>query len=246
MKDNFSGHAADYARYRPTYPQELIAHLAGIAPARQLAWDCATGNGQVAGMLAPLFNQVVATDISENQLKNAMQLPNVSYRVEQAEQSSLTDQSVDLIVVAQAVHWFDFDQFYQEVKRVLKPEGVIAVIGYGLLKTHPALDKVIEHFYSDVLDGYWDPERNYLDEGYRTIPFPFEEIVLPKFSSSYTWTPDDLIGYLNTWSAVKHYEKQQGHNPVQQVEQQLREAFEGESATVTFEILTRVGKIHHS
>ncbi|PVY39979.1 ubiquinone/menaquinone biosynthesis C-methylase UbiE [Pontibacter virosus] len=246
MKDNFSGHAADYARYRPTYPQELIAHLAGIAPAQQLACDCATGNGQVAGMLAAHFNQVVATDISENQLKNAMQLPNITYKVEQAEQSSLSDRSVDLIVVAQAVHWFDFDRFYKEVERVLKPDGVIAVIGYGLLKTSLSLDKVIEHFYSKVLDGYWDPERRYLDEGYRTIPFPFEELELPKFSSSYAWTPDDLIGYLNTWSAVKHYEKQQGHNPVQLVEKQIREAFEGQTTTVTFDILTRVGKVHHS
>ena len=246
MKDNFSGHAADYARYRPTYPQELIAYLAGIAPAQHLAWDCATGNGQVAGMLASLFDQVVATDISENQLKSAVQLPNISYKVEQAEKSSLTDQSVDLIVVAQAVHWFNFERFYQEVKRVLKPNGLIAVIGYGLLTTHPALDKVIKHFYSEVLNGYWDPERSYLDEGYRTIPFPFQEEEVPQFSSSYTWTPDDLIGYLNTWSAVKHYEKQQGHNPVQLVEQQIREAFEGETTTVTFDILTRVGKLPNS
>lgn len=246
MKDNFSGHAADYARYRPAYPQELMAHLAGIAPAQQLAWDCATGNGQVAGMLATYFEQVTATDISENQLKNAVQLPNISYKVEQAENSSLPDQSVDLIVVAQAVHWFDFERFYQEVRRVLKPNGIIAIIGYGLLKTHPSLDQVIGHFYSKVLDGSWDPERNYLDEGYRTIPFPFQEVEVPPFSSSYTWTPDDLIGYLNTWSAVKHYEKQQGHNPVQLVEQQLREAFDGETATVNFDILTRIGKLPNS
>lgn len=246
VKDNFSGHAADYARYRPTYPQELMTHLAGLAPARQLAWDCATGNGQIARMLAPLFNQVVATDISENQLKNAAQLPNISYRVEQAENSSLPNQSADLIVVAQAVHWFDFDRFYQEVKRILKPDGVIAVIGYGLLSTHPSLDKVIRNFYNKVLDGYWDPERNYLDEGYRTIPFPFQELELPQFSSRYTWTPDDLIGYLNTWSAVKHYEKQQGHNPVQLVEKQLRDALEGETTTVTFNILSRVGKLPNS
>ncbi|MBF8963365.1 class I SAM-dependent methyltransferase [Pontibacter sp. FD36] len=246
MKDNFSGHAADYARFRPTYPRELIAQLAGMAPARQLAWDCATGNGQVAGMLTSLFDQVVATDISENQLKNAVQLPNISYRVEQAEQASLPDHAVDLVVVAQAVHWFDFDRFYQEVKRVLKSDGLFAVIGYGLLSTNSSLDKVIRYFYSEVLDGYWDPERNYLDEGYRTIPFPFQEIELPQFSSSYTWSPEDLIGYLNTWSAVKHYEKQQGHNPVQLVEKQIREAFEGETTTVTFNILTRVGIVHHS
>ncbi|WP_299990132.1 class I SAM-dependent methyltransferase [uncultured Pontibacter sp.] len=246
MKDNFSGHAADYARFRPTYPQELIAHLARLAPARQLAWDCATGNGQVAGMLASFFDQVVATDISENQLKNAVQQPNISYRVEQAEQASLPDHAMDLVVVAQAVHWFDFDRFYQEVERVLKPDGLIAVIGYGLLSTHSSLDKVIRYFYSEVLEGYWDPERSYLDEGYRTIPFPFQEVELPQFSSSYTWTPEDLIGYLNTWSAVKHYEKQQGHNPVQLIEKQIREAFERETTTVIFNILTRAGKVHHS
>lgn len=246
MKDNFSGHAADYARYRPTYPQELIVHLAGMTPDHQLAWDCATGNGQVAGMLATHFAEVVGTDISENQLKNAVQLPNITYKVEQAEQSSFSDHSVDLIVVAQAIHWFDFERFYQEVKRVLKPGGLIAVIGYGLLRTHPTLDNVIRHFYSKEVGPYWDPERRYLDENYRTIPLPFEEVTVPPFSSTYTWTPDDLIGYLNTWSAVKHYEKQQGQNPVQLVEQQLRDAFEGETTTVTFDILTRVGKVSHS
>jgi SAM-dependent methyltransferase len=246
MKDNFSGHAADYARYRPTYPHELITQLASMAPAQQLAWDCATGNGQVAAMLSPLFEQVVATDISEPQLRNAVQLPNIHYRVEQAEQSSLADQSADLIVVAQAVHWFDFDRFYHEVSRVLKPDGIIAVIGYDLLTTHPALDKVIQHFYSDVLGTYWDSERSYLDEGYRTIPFPFQELELPHYSSSYTWAPDELLHYLNTWSAVKHYEKKQGHNPVQQMEKQLCDAFEGQTITVTFDILTRVGKAHNS
>lgn len=247
MKDNFSGHATDYARHRPSYPRELITHLVGLAPAHNLAWDCATGNGQVAGMLSEYFAAVVATDISEKQLRQAPQQPNIIYKVEQAEQSSLADGSVDLVVVAQAVHWFQFEQFYREVQRVLRPEGIIAVIGYGLIEIKPALDEVIEKLCNGILADFWDPERRYIDEDYRTIPFPFQELHIPEFTSSYSWTLEDLLGYLNTWSAVKHYEQQQGQNPVQLVEQELRERWgPQEQVDVRFRIISRIGKNNYS
>ena len=244
MKDNFSGHAADYARYRPTYPHELISYLVSLAPAHHLAWDCATGNGQVAGMLSEYFAEVVATDISEKQIKNAIQKPNILYKVEPAEQSSLADASVDLVVVAQAVHWFEFDNFYAEVKRVLHPEGVLALIGYGLISVSPEVDKVIYKLYEDILGEYWDPERRYIDEDYRTIPFPFVELEVPHFNITSSWTFEQLIGYLNTWSAVKHYEQEHHNNPVQLVEQELREKWGAqEQIEIKFNIITRVGKV---
>ncbi|MFD2514113.1 class I SAM-dependent methyltransferase [Pontibacter locisalis] len=244
MKDNFSGHAADYAKYRPTYPHELIAHLVALAPSHTLAWDCATGNGQVAGMLSEYFASVVATDISEQQLRNAPQLLNIQYLIEPAEHTSLSTSSVDLIVVAQAVHWFEFELFYKEAKRVLKPQGVLALIGYGLIRIDSSVDKVIERLYDGILSSYWDVERRYIDENYRTIPFPFTELEVPHFTMTSTWTLEQLIGYLNTWSAVKHYEKQHQENPVGLVEQELRQAWGNDPhKTVSFEIISRVGKV---
>lgn len=243
MKDNFSGHAADYAKYRPQYPHELISYLVNLAPAQHLAWDCATGNGQVAGMLSEYFAEVVATDMSEKQIQNAVQKSNIIYKVEPAEQTSLTDASVDLVVVAQAVHWFNFDKFYAEAKRVLRPEGVLALVGYGLIKVNSEVDKIIYKLYEGILGKYWDPERHYIDEAYQTIPFPFQELQVPEFSIKYTWTVEGIINYLNTWSAVKHYEKRQGQNPVQIIEQELREAWPQQQEKVKFNIITRVGKV---
>ena len=243
MKDNFSGHASDYAKYRPAYPHELITHLAGMAPAHDLAWDCATGNGQVAAVLTGYFAAVVATDISAKQLRQAAQLPNIIYKVEQAEQSSLADNSVDLVVVAQAGHWFDFGPFYKEVQRVLRPKGIIALLGYGLVKTTPALNEVIEKLYSGLLANYWDPERRYIEEAYRTIPFPFQELEIPEFTINYSWTLEDLLGYLNTWSAVKHYEQHEGKNPVQLLEQEFREKWgPQQQVAVQFKIISRIGQ----
>lgn len=244
MKDNFSGHASDYAKYRPTYPHELISHLAGLTPEHHLAWDCATGNGQVAAMLSEYFAAVVATDISEKQIQNAVQQLNVTYKVEQAEKSSLADGSADMVVVAQAVHWFEFERFYSEVQRVLKPAGIIALLGYGLIKISPALDEVVEKLYDGLLANYWDTERRYIDAGYRTIPFPFRELDIPHFTIRYTWSLGDLLGYFNTWSAVKHYEQQQGQNPVQLIEQELQEKWEPKKQVeVQFEVISRIGQV---
>lgn len=244
MKDRFSGHAADYAKFRPSYPQELVAYLVSLAPAHHLAWDCATGNGQVAGQLAEYFAAVVGTDISGNQLRNAVQKPNITYKVEQAEQASFANSSVDLVVVAQAVHWFEFELFYQQVKRVLRPEAIIAIIGYGLLKTGSALDETIERLYSQTLNKYWDFERNYIDENYRTIPFPFKELDAPRFAINYSWTIEGLLGYLNTWSAVKNYQNENNHNPVAMLEQELRDEWgQQEKISITFDIITRIGKV---
>ncbi len=243
MKDNFSAQSAEYAIYRPTYPQELYDFLFELVDKKDVAWDCATGNGQVARVLAQHFQQVYATDISEKQLSQALKLPNILYKVESSELADVPDQSFDLITVAQAIHWFNFEAFYSEVKRTLKPDGVIAVIGYGLMLIDKKVDQVIHKLYEDILGKYWDSERRYIEEGYKTIPFPFEEIATPHFQIKTTWNFNQLIGYLNTWSALQHYKKANERNPLEYLITELKEAW-GDDAEkeVRFPILLRVGR----
>jgi ubiquinone/menaquinone biosynthesis C-methylase UbiE len=242
MKDNFSDNSGDYAKFRPRYPQALIDRLVELVPAKQNAWDCGTGNGQLAAMLAPFFKTIYATDISMEQMREADRSPNIWYSVQPAESTSFENQQFDLITVAQAIHWFQFEDFYYEVKRTLVPNGIIAVIGYGLIQTEPTLQKIIDHLYRDIVGPYWDAERRYIDEGYKTIPFRFREISMPTFEMQYQWSADQLIGYINTWSAVKHYIKQAGKNPLKDIEASIRECF-NDKATVSFgfPLLLRVG-----
>lgn len=243
MKDNFSTQAAEYAIYRPTYPDNLYDFLFKLVSHKDAAWDCATGNGQVASVLAQHFQHVYATDISEKQLSQALPLPNVVYKVESSDQVKVTDQSFDLITVAQAIHWFNFDAFYNEVKRTLKPNGIIAVIGYGLMSIDKKVDQVIYKLYEEILGKYWDSERRYIEEGYKTIPFPFEEIVAPHFQIKTNWNFNQMIGYLNTWSSLQHYKKANDRNPLEYVLTELKEAW-GDDAEkdVRFPVLLRVGK----
>lgn len=241
MKDNFSSHSPDYAKFRPSYPQDLYKFLKENLIQSETAWDCGTGNGQVASELAKFFKEVQATDISKQQLENAVKRPNITYSLQRAEKTNFPETSFDLITVAQAVHWFDFKDFYKEAQRVLKPEGIIAVFGYSLFKSNLETDEVILNFYSNIIGSFWDEERRYLDEKYQTIPFPFQEVQTPKFQQKYQWTLEHLIGYLKTWSAVKHYEKSKGKNPVDLIENDLKAAF-GKKAQVVFPILLRLGK----
>ncbi|RAV30457.1 class I SAM-dependent methyltransferase [Sinomicrobium soli] len=243
MKDLFSGHAADYSRFRPGYPEALVSYLASLPEKREYAWDCGTGNGQLAGVLAQHFGAVYATDISAEQMRNAIQALNIRYRTCPAESTSFTDAQFDLVTVAQAVHWFDFDAFYNEVKRVLKPGGFLAVTGYALLEVDEKVDEVIRELYSGLLKGYWDPERKYIDELYRTIPFPFEEIEPPVFRNEYQWDLSALLNYLETWSAVKHYTRDMDVSPVTLIFDRLKTAWgKAEKKTVTFPVLLRVGR----
>lgn len=243
MKDNFSTQSSSYARYRPAYPQELYKFLKEKLTITETAWDCGTGNGQVAGELANFFQKVEATDISKQQLENAVKKPNIQYSVKRAEETNFPDNSFDLITVAQAVHWFNFKTFYNEVERVLKPNGIIAIIGYSLFKSNLETDKLIHKFYKDIIGPFWDEERRYLDEKYQTIPFPFQEIETPAFQQEYQWSFDHLIGYLETWSAVKHYEKEKGENPVNLIKNELKIAF-GNKNKIVFPILLRLGKLN--
>ena len=244
-KDNFSTQAESYAKYRPHYPVALYDFLRQQVKYQNAAWDCGTGNGQVATELAKFFKQVWATDASHAQLVHAPNLPNVHYSVAWAEKSGLATQSIDLITVAQAVHWFDFDKFYQEVHRVARREAIIALWGYGLLSISTTLDQILGNFYHEVVGQYWDAERKHLDHQYQTIPFPFKTVPTPVFTMSVTWDLADLLGYLATWSSVQKMLKIHQVDPITALAPTLARAW-GEPTlqrTVSWDIYLKVGKI---
>jgi ubiquinone/menaquinone biosynthesis C-methylase UbiE len=215
MKDNFSKQAATYAQFRPTYPQALFDFVLQHVDNQQVAWDCATGNGQAAQVLAAHFEQVFATDMSQKQLDNAVQKPNITYSVQPAEKTNFADHSFDLITVAQAAHWFKFDDFYKEIRRVAKPKATLAIWGYGMSHIqNEAIDPLLQAFYKVKTHAYWDAERRYLDEAYKTLPFPFEAIDTPQYDIKIQYSFEMLEGYLNSWSAVQHFIRKEGYNPV--------------------------------
>ena len=247
MNDHFSTHPADYARYRPTYPDELFTYLRTILPGTENAWDCATGNGQAAKSLAAIFSHVYATDISQSQLDNAMRLPNLHYSVQPAEATNFPADFFDLIMVAQAVHWFDFTKFYTEVARTARRKALLVIAGYGRLSITPEMDRIIDRLYFDMVGPYWNKERRYIDENYQTVPFPFEEIPAPAFRMNYEWTVTQLIGYLKTWSAVKHYQKANNCNPVELIAEELNTAWGRiEKQSIRFPLLLRIGRIEEN
>ena len=214
FKDLFSAQSADYARFRPTYPQELFTWLASVAPARDCAVDVATGNGQAAVMLAPHFSRVMALDASAAQVAEATPHERVTYGVAGAEATGLDPASVDLLTVAQAFHWFGQARFFAEAERVLRPGGVLAVWCYGHLHIDPAVDAIVRHLYADIVGPYWEPERRLVEDGYRSVSFPFARLEPPPFESVLEWTLEHLLGYLRTWSALKAYARAHGVDPV--------------------------------
>jgi ubiquinone/menaquinone biosynthesis C-methylase UbiE len=243
MKDNFSKQASEYSKFRPEYPDEMIDYLVSFVKKKGVALDIATGNGQVAHKLSRFFETVYGVDISQNQLENAIPRENIIYKVASAENTFFKNQEFDLITVAQAVHWFDFDLFYKEVCRILKPDGIFAVIGYGLFSTNEESDKIVKDFYYNIIGPYWDAERKYLDENYKTIPFPFDEIVVEPFENKLTWTFEELIGYLETWSATQHYISKNNQNPLDLIYNDLKTSWEKSDKKVTFPLLLRIGKL---
>ncbi|MCB1827287.1 MAG: class I SAM-dependent methyltransferase, partial [Coxiellaceae bacterium] len=209
FKDYFSKQSADYKRYRPQYPRELFEYIATQCTERHVALDCATGNGQAAIALAEFFDRVIGIDGSSAQLSHAHQHERVEYRQASAENTGLADHSVDCVTVAQAFHWFDFDAFFEEVKRVVVPGGIVALWCYPIIH---AMDKQVDHqlqsFYHDTIGPYWPPERRFIDERYQTFHLPFDEIESPLFSQEKHWSVEDLSGYLSTWSSVQKYKDQ--------------------------------------
>ncbi len=244
MASRFSKQAELYARYRPDYPKALYDFIFDHLAARDKAWDCATGSGQVATYLADYFDEVIATDISDEQLSHAPQKSNILYSVAAAEDSGLPADTFDLITVAQAIHWFDFEQFYAEVNRVAKDKALLAVIGYGMVCINDEADPIIDALYEEAFGAYYNKNRTYLDNEYQTIPFPFGEIPSPSFQNDYQWSLDQLEGYFNSWSAVQKMKFDQGYNPVNDTITKLSNVLaDTQHISVTFPVYLRLGKI---
>lgn len=243
FKDNFSGVAGDYARYRPTYPDSFFEWLASVAPRREAAWDCACGNGQASAGLAAYFDHVSATDASAQQVQQAAPRPNIAYSIARAEHTSFDDDSFDLILVAQAAHWFDLGAFVAEVKRVGRKDGVVALAAYELHRVTPEIDDITDRFYEPVLGDYWQPERRHIKAGYRDIPFPFEEVAAPELFMTVEWTAEDCIGYLNTWSSVSRYREDTGTDPLRDFVGSMRQAWGKGVRTVRWPLILRAGRI---
>jgi SAM-dependent methyltransferase len=242
FKDHFSRQAANYAKFRPRYPQELFVYLGSIVPSRHIAWDCGTGNGQAAVALASVFDRILATDASEKQIANAQRHERVEYRVARAENNGIESGTVDLIMVAQALHWFDLPRFYEEVRRVLKNNGVFAASAYNLLRIEPAIDEIVNRYYYEVVGPFWPPERK-LVENFADLPFPFHEIEPRKFDMTAQWNLDHLVGCLRTWSSTQRFIEARGRDPLEQIADELRSVWGAprETRKVTWPLTLRVG-----
>ncbi len=243
FKNYFSTQAAYYAKYRPTYPRPLFEYLHSVAPQHTQAWDCATGNGQAARGLAPFFKHVIATDESDAQIANATKHENITYRVADAANTNIPDCSIDLVTVAQALHWFELKKFYEEVRRVSRPGGIIAVWSYNLLNISPDLDQMILRYYSDVVGTYWPPERIMIEDGYRSLFFPFTELNAPTLAMKAEWSLDELLGYLRSWSATQRFIEASGIDPLINFAEELRKAWDApeEKKLLTWSLSIRVG-----
>lgn len=244
MKDLFSNQASLYAQHRPDYPATLFDFILQSVPHKNTAWDCATGNGQSAMALAKHFKTVIATDTSSKQLSNAARANNIQYSQQPAEHTSIESNSIDLITVAQAIHWFNTEQFYTEAIRVANNDAMIAVWCYSLLRIKEPIDGLISNYHFHTLADYWDAERKYVDDGYKNIPFPFKKIETPTFAIERYWTLDELEGYLYTWSAFNKYMAANTDNPVKELIKSIAPHW-GASARqkVSFPIHLLFGKI---
>lgn len=244
-KDLFSAQAKTYSRYRPGYPPELFSFLSALTKQHELSWDCATGNGQAAVGLSPFFNKIIATDISEAQLSHAIRKENIEYRKVSAENSGLDPDSVDLITVAQAYHWLNWDAFHKESIRVGKKDSTVAVWMYNRMSIEDSLLNDIYHrFYFEITGPYWDAERKYVDANYETVKFDFADPGRKEFRSRVHWTLDDFTGYLASWSAVQKFISQNGHSPLDLIMNELKSAWPGnEPRAFTFPVYLLYGRI---
>jgi SAM-dependent methyltransferase len=224
--DHFSRHASHYADARPTYPPALFEWLATLTERHDCAWDVGTGNGQAARDLARFYRRVMATDASQQQIAAAQPAPNVEYRVAAAEDSGLADQSIDLVTVAQALHWFDLKRFWPEVRRVCRPRAAFVAWAYGYVRVEPRIDAVVMDFYENVVGPYWPPERSAVEEGYTSIVIPFTPIALPAgMELAVEWSVGALRAYIESWSATQRFIAARGRQAVHEFGARLEQAW---------------------
>ncbi len=244
FKDHFSRLASQYAEFRPKYPGALFDLLARTAPGRDRAWDCACGSGQATLDLAERFDSVIATDASAQQVAAAPPHPRVTYGVARAEASGIESGSIDVITVAQGLHWFDRPAFYTETRRVLRPNGVLAVWTYGIPRLNDVnLDRMMQEFYWETVGPYWPPERRYVEDGYRSIDFPFTEVAGPSLSMRENWTLPQFLGYLRSWSSVGRYVDDKGEDPVVQAEELFTSTWGPRARGVSWPLSLRLGRV---
>lgn len=243
FKDNFSKQADIYSKYRPVYPKELYTWLASLTADHDVAWDCGTGNGQAAVGLAEHYKAVIATDPSGEQIAHRMPHDKISYRIEPAERSSIPSGTVDMVTIANALHWFSFGDFYKEVNRVLMPGGIIAAWCYRNPHVSPEIDIIEDRLHDGILGGYWLPENRLVEQEYTTIPFPFATIDAPEFYSERLMNLDDFIWFLNTWSATQRFIRQNGYNPTEEIKNELSKVWKAhELKSVRWKLTLKVGR----
>ncbi|HPM30911.1 MAG TPA: class I SAM-dependent methyltransferase [Chryseolinea sp.] len=243
-KDLFSDHASIYAAFRPTYPDALYEFIFKHNASKTKAWDCATGNGQVASYLAHHFKEVKASDISQQQLDTAVKATNIFYSISPAEKTPFPDSEFDLITVGQALHWFSVNDFFNEVKRVGKQDAMLAVWGYTLCSVNPEIDILFSDYYTNIVGPYWDSARKLIENEYRDIEFPFEEIPSPKFEIQVSWTLEHYEGYLRSWSATQKYIKANDTDPLVTLLEKLKLLWKpGTARSATFPVFLRLCKI---
>ncbi|MEP7312312.1 MAG: class I SAM-dependent methyltransferase [Pseudomonadota bacterium] len=245
FKDHFSGHARDYAAHRPVYPLALVEWLGSVAPGRNAAWDCGCGSGQLTTLLADQFDHVIGTDASQEQVNSAAPHARVEYRCAPAEASGLASMSMDLIVVAQAAHWFDMPRFNAEALRVARPRAAVVLAAYETQRIGPDVDPVIHRYYAETLDGYWPPERRHIENSYGDLAFPFAPFPTPQLEIALDWTCEEFLGYTDTWSATRRLAKAHGRGGFEQFAVELRAVWGGPAVrrTVRWPLAIRAGRV---
>jgi ubiquinone/menaquinone biosynthesis C-methylase UbiE len=230
FKDHFSSQTQQYHDYRPNYPDSLFEHLFNLCEEHDVAWDCACGTGQASSALAIGFKQVVASDASASQIAQARGAVNIRFECFPAERSIFSEHSVDLISVAQALHWFEFDAFFKECKRVLKQGAPLVVWSYVLSEINENIDALVLELYQDVLGAYWPPERRLVENAYADIRFPFKQVQrLNDFQMQQRWSRAQFMGYLSSWSAVAQFQKVHYENPLGEFEKRLTHLWDEKS-----------------
>jgi Methylase involved in ubiquinone/menaquinone biosynthesis len=240
---SFDNKSDQYAQFRPRYPMEFYNHLLSLKEIKEKLWDCGCGNGQVSIDLVNFFDEIYATDISENQIRNGFIHKKIQYLVEPSERTSFGNSFFDIICVAQALHWFDLDKFFTEADRVLKPNGILACFGYGFFSINSEIDKIINEHLLSVVDEYWSDGNRLIMSGFKSVKFPFQEVISPKLNLVQKWNLSALLDYLDTWSAVKIYNNKFKTSVTQNLKKELNPSWvDIETRDVIFDFYSFIRK----